>query len=85
MFNYLVKSAKYIKDYKVWITFSDGQNGEIDLEEKIKSKSGVFEPLKDVNYFKNFTIRGSTLSWKNDADIAPESLYELLLTQNKTK
>ena len=80
-----VIKAKHIKDYKVWVAFDDGKKGEIDLEKKIKDRGGVFKPLQDIEYFKKFKIRGGTLSWKNEADIAPESLYELLNQQNKNK
>ncbi len=89
MLNYLVKKAKYVEGYKVWLAFADGKNGEIDLEKKIETLSrnidSVFKPLRDINYFKNFKIRGSTLAWQNEADIAPESLYELLMQQNQLK
>lgn len=81
-----VVKAKYLKDYKVWLAFDNGKFGEIDLGNKIKTLSkgddNVFKPLRDVNYFKNFKILNDTLSWKNEADIAPERLYELLLKQN---
>jgi hypothetical protein len=79
-----VIDAKYIKDYKVWIAFDNGKQGEIDLEEKIKKFGGVFIPLKKIDYFKKFKIKNDTLSWENNADIAPESLYELLKEQNKS-
>jgi hypothetical protein len=83
MFNYLVKDAKYVRDYRVWLAFADGKSGEIDLTKKLKNRGGVFTPLQDVNYFKNFKIVGSTIAWENGADIAPESLYELLIQQNQ--
>ncbi len=83
MLNYLVKSAKYIEDYKVWLKFADGKSGEIDLAKTLKGRGGVFTPLQDINYFKNFKIVGSTIAWENEADLAPESLYELLKQQNK--
>ena len=76
-----VTDAKYIKDYKVWIAFDDGKEEEINLAEKTKRFGGVFIPLKNVEYFKDFKIRGGTLSWENEADIAPESLYKLLNQQ----
>ena len=85
MLNYLVKNAKYIDDYKVWLKFADGKSGEIDLSAKLKNRNGVFAPLQDVNYFKNFQIVGSTIAWENGADLAPESLYELLIQQNNKK
>ena len=81
MLNYLVKKAKHIKDYKVWFSFADGKSGEVDIKKVIKKFDGVFEPLQDINYFKDFKIKGSTIAWKNKADIAPESLYELLIKQ----
>ena len=77
MFKHVIE-AKYIDNYKIWLAFNDGKQGEIDLKEKISKKSGVFEPLKDINYFKDFSIINDTLSWKNGADLAPESLYELI-------
>jgi sugar phosphate isomerase/epimerase len=83
MFESVIK-AKHIKDYKVWIAFDDGKSGEIDLAEKI-SWGEIFEPLKDINYFKNFRIENDTLSWENGADLAPESLYELLIQQTNKK
>jgi hypothetical protein len=81
MFKHVI-NAKYIKDYRVWIEFNDGKNGEVDLATKIWGE--VFEPLKNLEYFKKFKIRGHTLSWQNGADLAPESLYELLEEQNKS-
>jgi hypothetical protein len=81
MFNHVI-NAKHLKDYKIWLVFDNGQKGEIDLKEKLKKRKGVFEPLKDISYFKNFKILNDTLSWENGADFAPESLYQLLLQQN---
>ena len=79
-----VISAKHIENYKIWIAFDDGKEGEIDLTQKLKNRGGVFQPLQDINYFKNFKIENDTLSWENGADLAPESLYELLTQQNKS-
>ncbi len=80
MFKHVV-NAKHIKDYLVWLEFNDKKSGNVDLSHKIWGE--IFEPLKDINYFKNFKIENDTLSWENGADFAPESLYELLEQQNK--
>lgn len=84
MFESVIK-AKHVKDYKIWIAFDNGVEGEIDLTEKIKNRGGVFQPLQNQNYFKNFKIKNDTLSWESGADLAPESLYELLNKQNQNK
>jgi len=78
-----VKKAKYLKDYKIWIEFEDGKKGEINLSKIIRKYKGVFEPLRDINYFKNFKISGGTIAWENEADIAPETLYQAFKKQNK--
>jgi len=69
-----VIKAKYIKDYRVWLAFNDGTEGEVDLSTELEGE--IFEPLKDVSFFKNFKIIGHTLAWENGADFAPEFLRE---------
>jgi hypothetical protein len=69
-----VEQAKYLDGYKVWLAFNDGAEGEIDLSSELYGE--IFEPLKDVSYFKSFTLEGHTLSWSNGADFAPEFLRE---------
>lgn len=69
-----VNDAKYIADYKVWLSFNDGAQGEIDLSPELYGE--IFEPLKEIAFFKSFTLEGHTLSWSNGADFAPEFLRE---------
>ncbi len=69
-----VTDAKYIKNYTIWVEFNDMTSGNIDLSSELDT--GVFKPLQDIDYFKNFKIRGHTLSWDNGADFAPEFLHE---------
>jgi hypothetical protein len=70
--------AKYIKDYTLLIRFSDGSEGEVDLEQDLEGE--IFEPLRKIPYFKNFTVNHElhTVVWPNGADLAPEFLYEKL-------
>lgn len=69
-----VTDAKYIKDYTIWVEFNDGTSGNVDLSSELDV--GVFKPLHNIDYFKNFKIRGHTLSWDNGADFAPEFLHK---------
>ena len=73
MFIHVVE-AKYIRDYSVWLRFNDGTCGEIDLSNELDGP--VFEPLRDKELFKRFTIGFHTLAWENGADFAPEFLRE---------
>jgi hypothetical protein len=71
-----VTQARYCGDFKVWVAFNDGAEGEIDLSSELYGE--LFEPLKDNEFFRSFTLEGHTLSWSNGADFAPEFLREQL-------
>ena len=68
-----VIDADYLGDYKVKVTFSNGEERITDFKNWVGG--GVFEPLKDETYFQKFFVDGWTISWPNGADIAPETLY----------
>ena len=70
-----IDEAKYLSEYRVWLKFSDGTEGQINLENELDG--AIFEPLKDPDYFKQFTLEGHTLTWPNGADFAPEYLHAL--------
>ncbi|MFI3240516.1 MAG: DUF2442 domain-containing protein [Bacteroidales bacterium] len=70
-----VTDAKYVDGYRINITFSDGVNNVVDLSHRLNG--ALFEPLKDINQFKNFRINGWTIEWSGDVDLAPEYLYSL--------
>jgi len=71
-----VTKAKYLKKYQIWLSFNDGSKGIIDLALELEGE--IFEPLKEINFFKSFCLEGHTLSWNNGADFAPEFLRENL-------
>lgn len=77
MYYDLIK-ADYINDFKIKLVFEDGTAGIVDLE-KIIEKGGVFTELKDQKKFKLFFIHKElkVLTWDNESDIAPETLYKL--------
>jgi hypothetical protein len=73
-----VDKAKYIDNYCVFLSFNDGYEGNVDLSSELEGQ--IFEPLKDIGYFKKFKLEGHTLSWDNGADFAPEFLREKITT-----
>jgi hypothetical protein len=62
--------------YIVSVRFEDGTTGDVDLAYLLEY-GGVFEPLKDLDYFRQLRAdeEAGTIVWPNDADIAPETLY----------
>ncbi len=49
-----VIDAKYIKGYTLFLRFSDGSEGEVDFEQELEGE--IFEPLRNIPYFKNFSV-----------------------------
>lgn len=74
--DYHVIEARYVAGHVVWLRFRDGTVGEIDLGPALRGP--VFEPLRDPDYFKTFTVHPEfhTLVWPNGADFAPEFLHD---------
>lgn len=70
--------AKYQNNYRVWLKFSDGVEGEVDLEKELWGE--MFQPLKDRARFAELLVSEEleTLVWPNGADFAPEFLYQQL-------
>lgn len=69
-----VTDARYISGSTIWLRFSDGAEGEIDLSAELHGE--VFEPLRNAEYFRRFIVHRElgTLVWPNGADFAPEFL-----------
>lgn len=61
-------------DYRLWIRFSNGVAGEVDLSDL--AGNGVFEIWNDYATFENVVIGESgELIWGDEVDLCPDSLY----------
>ena len=74
-----VEEAEYRGDYRIWMRFNEGTQGEVDLAKELEGE--VFYPLKALNYFRRVQLSGHTVAWPNGADFAPEYLRDLLRRQ----
>ncbi len=81
-----VIKADYKVGFQINLTFNNGESVLVDLEKVIENDSRrIFEPLRNIEYFKSFEIKFNTISWKNEADFAPEFLLELGKKQESEK
>jgi hypothetical protein len=75
--NRIVK-AEARENYRLWVQFDDGSEGEIDLSDLVGK--GVFERWKDPGEFANVFVDPvtRTVAWPGEIDLCPDSLYEEL-------
>lgn len=69
-----VIQADYLGDYKLRLKFNNGAQDIVDLE--LEQYGEVFEPLRDKEVFRQFTLTGRTVEWPTGADFAPEFLLQ---------
>jgi hypothetical protein len=72
-----VTDVAYAGEYKLHIRFEDNETKLVDLAPHLDGP--VFEPLKDLSYFKSFQLNPDidTVVWPNDADFSPDFLYSI--------
>lgn len=73
-----IVDARYVSHFKVWLRFSDGMEGEVDLSRDLDGP--MFEQLRDPEKFRRVAFHPElrTLVWPNGADLAPEFLRSKL-------
>ena len=60
MFIEVIK-ADYLDGYRVKLLFNNGETRIVDLSQSLNGS--VFAPLKDLEFFKRFTIKFNTIEW----------------------
>lgn len=75
---YWIEKAEARKNYRLWVRFKDGMEGEIDLSNLIDK--GVFKKWKDPKEFEKVSVdqESKTVVWPGGLDLAPDALYEEL-------
>jgi hypothetical protein len=80
-----VLEVRAISPYTLWLRFSDGAQGTVDLTQRLWGE--VFTPLKDPALFARVALdeNAYTVCWPNGADLAPEFLRDRLVTESSGK
>ncbi len=62
--------------YQIELEFDDGERGVVDFT-KYLERGGIFERFRDMAFFRGFLVNKElgTLTWADEIDIAPETLY----------
>jgi len=69
-----VKSVIPEDNYRLRITFTNGEEGIYDCSELLDF--GVFTELRDPRYFCQVKAAYGTIIWPHEQDICPDTLYE---------
>jgi hypothetical protein len=69
-----VETVTIRDDYKLEIEFTNGEVGVYDCAPLLDF--GVFQELRNVDYFKQARAEGGTVVWPHEQDICPDTLYE---------
>jgi hypothetical protein len=69
-----VQSVVPSADYRLRLTFSNGEIGVFDCAHLLTF--GVFQEFKDLDYFLRASVANGTVVWPNEQDICPDTLYE---------
>ena len=69
-----ILETRALEDYKVWLKFDDGTEGEVDLSSL--AGKGIFSFWDHYENFKSISIEnGRWLSWSEEIDLDADSLY----------
>ena len=72
-----VVSVEVVGPHSLLVSFNDGVTKQVNLRPLLRGP--IFEPLLDPSFFARVSIDplfGVTV-WPNEADLAPEALYDL--------
>jgi hypothetical protein len=74
--------VKPLENYQLYLKFEDNTEEVIDIS-KIIEFTGIFTPLKELDYFQTVKVNPEwgTIYWDNGADLDPDVLYSAITEQ----
>ncbi len=71
--NPYVKSVKPQEDYRLLLTFENGEKRVFDLKPYFEKP--VFQRLKNIALFKTARVVSGSVEWKGEVDLSYDTLY----------
>ncbi len=68
-----VKEVKVLDNYTLELIFDNGEIGRFSMQPYLDYP--VYEPLRDYNFFKTARVGMGIVSWGEDIDMSPDTLY----------
>ena len=66
--------VKALPDYKIWLKYSDGVEGEVDFSNLVGK--GVFKLWNDYSAFQKVYIGSyGEIAWSDKIDLCPDAIY----------
>jgi hypothetical protein len=73
--------VKALSDYRIWIRYADGAQGEVDLSHL--AGQGVFKLWEDESRWENVGIaEDGAIRWSEDVELCPDATYLKLTGQS---
>ena len=74
-------NVKALKNYKLWLAYSDGTSGEVDLSHLVGK--GVFRFWDKYNNFEQVHIgKHGEVAWSDKIDLCSDALYMRIVGKN---
>ncbi len=79
-----IVKCKPRRNYRVWICFDDGLEGEVDLSDLVGQ--GIFQAWESIEFFNQVRVdpKTDTLAWGDEIDLDPYVLREKILKKHSS-
>lgn len=79
-----VTDARYEGGYRLWLRFSDGAEGIVDLGPVLgEDPRPLFRETHTLDSFRRFRVDMDTVVWDSGLDLAPEFLHQLVRQESQ--
>ena len=63
-----------LDNYELLLTFDNGEKRIKDMKPYLEK--GIFQKLKDKDFFNSVKVSYGTISWNDEIDLCADSIYE---------